>query len=150
MNPPDVGRAQPADHARQSAPAPTNRDADQSGRAVPVRYELRPGGYSTADRFAVVLADGRRVFVKSAAAPNLADWLRREQTPSLPIGLFGASTGGGAALMAAARRPQDIVAVVSRGGRPDLAGPALAEVTAPTAPSNRWGRSDLRSRKAGR
>jgi hypothetical protein len=44
----------------------------------PVRYEQRPGGYSTADRFAVTLADGRSVFVKSADAPNLAEWLRRE------------------------------------------------------------------------
>ena len=44
----------------------------------PVRYEPRPGGYSTADRFAVTLADGRSVFVKSADAPNLAGWLRRE------------------------------------------------------------------------
>ena len=46
--------------------------------SAPVRYDTRPGGYSTADRFAVTLADGRRVFVKSAAAPNLATWLRRE------------------------------------------------------------------------
>ena len=46
--------------------------------SAPVRYEKRPGGYSTADRFAVTLADGRRVFVKSAEAPNLAGWLRRE------------------------------------------------------------------------
>jgi len=44
----------------------------------PVGYEPRPGGYSTADRFAVTLADGRRVFVKSAEAPNLCDFLRRE------------------------------------------------------------------------
>jgi hypothetical protein len=44
----------------------------------PVHYELRPGGYSTADRFAVTLADGRRVFVKSAEAENMAGWLRRE------------------------------------------------------------------------
>ena len=54
---------------------------DRIERAVgsaPVRYELRPGGYSTADRFAVTLADSRRVFVKSAGAPNLAGWLRRE------------------------------------------------------------------------
>ena len=43
-----------------------------------VRYESRPGGYSTADRFRVELADGARVFVKSATAPHLADWLRRE------------------------------------------------------------------------
>jgi hypothetical protein len=44
----------------------------------PVRYEARPGGYSTADRYAVTLADGRRVFVKSSDVSNLARWLRRE------------------------------------------------------------------------
>ena len=48
------------------------------------------------------------------------------------IGYFGASTGGGAALVAAAERPRDVGAVVSRGGRPDLAGAALARVKAPT------------------
>ncbi len=48
------------------------------------------------------------------------------------IGLFGASTGAAAALVAAADRPEVISAVVSRGGRPDLAGQALAKVTAPT------------------
>ena len=54
---------------------------DRIERAVgsrPVRYTARPGGYSTADRFSVELADGRSVFVKSAEAPNLAGWLRRE------------------------------------------------------------------------
>jgi putative phosphoribosyl transferase len=51
----------------------------------------------------------------------------------LPIGLFGASTGAGAALIAAARRPHQVQAVVSRGGRPDLAGAAaLDAVRAPT------------------
>jgi pimeloyl-ACP methyl ester carboxylesterase len=50
----------------------------------------------------------------------------------LPIGLFGASTGGGAALIAAAERPRAIAAVVSRGGRPDLADAALPRVTTPT------------------
>lgn len=50
----------------------------------------------------------------------------------LPVGLFGASTGAGAALVAATRRPDDVAAVVSRGGRPDLAGPVLADVRAPT------------------
>lgn len=49
-----------------------------------------------------------------------------------PVGLFGASTGAAAALMAAANRPHGVQAVVSRGGRPDLAGPALANVRAPT------------------
>ena len=53
-------------------------------------------------------------------------------TGQLPVGLFGASTGAAAALVAAARRPEGIAAVVSRGGRPDLAGAALGGVLAPT------------------
>jgi len=53
-------------------------------------------------------------------------------TADLPLGLFGASTGGAAALVAAAARPGVVRAVVSRGGRPDLAGVALAQVRAPT------------------
>lgn len=62
-----------------------------------------------------------------------AGWLRNhDATRDLPIGLFGASTGGGAALVAAARWPEAIAAVVSRGGRPDLAGDALPLVQAPT------------------
>jgi dienelactone hydrolase len=62
-----------------------------------------------------------------------ARWLsHQEHTQNLPIGFFGASTGGGAALMAAAELPDLIHAVVSRGGRPDLAGPALPGVKAPT------------------
>lgn len=61
------------------------------------------------------------------------DWLAEDSlTRELPVGLFGASTGGGAALVAAADRPGRVRAVVSRGGRPDLAGEALARVTAPT------------------
>ena len=63
----------------------------------------------------------------------IVDWLKRDgRTSALPIGLFGASTGGGAAIMAAAARPNDVVAVVSRGGRPDLAGDSLPYVAAPT------------------
>lgn len=50
----------------------------------------------------------------------------------LPVGLFGASTGAAAALVAAARLPGRVAAVVSRGGRPDLAGAALAQVRCPT------------------
>jgi dienelactone hydrolase len=62
-----------------------------------------------------------------------ADWLHRQRaTAGLPIGCFGASTGAGAALMAAAGRPDTFRVVVSRGGRPDLAGEALADVRAPT------------------
>ncbi|HET7550525.1 MAG TPA: dienelactone hydrolase family protein [Gemmatimonadaceae bacterium] len=64
---------------------------------------------------------------------STTDWLARErQTSNLPIGYFGASTGGGAALVAAAMRRDAVHAVVSRGGRPDLAGDALPEVRAPT------------------
>jgi dienelactone hydrolase len=76
-------------------------------------------------RFDIPLLAGRLVAA--------IDWLgRKGATESLPIGLFGASTGGGAALAAAARRPANVAAVVSRGGRPDLAGPALPLVAAPT------------------
>ncbi len=61
------------------------------------------------------------------------DWLAAEAgLGSLPVGLFGASTGAAAALNAAAARPDQVRAVVSRGGRPDLALAALPEVQAPT------------------
>ncbi|MBI2186075.1 MAG: dienelactone hydrolase family protein [Acidobacteria bacterium] len=61
------------------------------------------------------------------------DWLQqRSNLQKLPIGYFGASTGAAAALMAAAERPSLVRAVVSRGGRPDLAGAALPRVTVPT------------------
>jgi dienelactone hydrolase len=61
------------------------------------------------------------------------DWLTRQNdTRPLNIGLFGASTGAGAALVAAANRPSLVSAVVSRGGRPDLAGPSLSNVQAAT------------------
>jgi putative phosphoribosyl transferase len=60
-------------------------------------------------------------------------WLAQQPpTQELRVGYFGASTGGGAALVAAAERPDDVGAVVSRGGRPDLAGEALPRVKAPT------------------
>jgi putative phosphoribosyl transferase len=61
------------------------------------------------------------------------DWLTTQSdTRGYNVGLFGASTGAGAALVAAAERPTQVRAVVSRGGRPDLAGSALASVRAPT------------------
>lgn len=62
------------------------------------------------------------------------DWLEGQTRAiaSLPVGLFGASTGAAAALIVAARLPNRIAAVVSRGGRPDLAGEALCLVRAPT------------------
>ena len=60
-------------------------------------------------------------------------WARQqEETRDLRIGYFGSSTGGAAALVAAAELPQDVAAVVSRGGRPDLADDALPKVQAPT------------------
>ncbi|WBB57798.1 alpha/beta fold hydrolase [Streptomyces sp. WMMC500] len=59
-----------------------------------------------------------------------ADWLAA-RISDLPLGLFGASTGAAAALITAAERPELVRAVVSRGGRPDLAGGALAGVRAP-------------------
>ena len=60
-------------------------------------------------------------------------WVRqRREVRDLRIGYFGSSTGGGAALVAAAERPDDVSAVVSRGGRPDLAGAALGRVLAPS------------------
>ena len=68
-----------------------------------------------------------------------ADWCRQQKEPAglplagLPLGLFGASTGAAAALIAAARLGPDVRAVVSRGGRPDLAPPEdIERVTAPT------------------
>ena len=63
----------------------------------------------------------------------VTQWLSNDgDTRSLPVGYFGASTGAAAALVAAAMAPSEVRAVVSRGGRPDLAGEALAKVTAPT------------------
>jgi putative phosphoribosyl transferase len=60
-------------------------------------------------------------------------WARQqEEARDLRIGYFGSSTGGAAALVAAAELPQDVGAVVSRGGRPDLAGDALPKVQGPT------------------
>lgn len=62
-----------------------------------------------------------------------SDWaMRQDDLKGLRLGYFGASTGGGAALIAAAARPESVSAVVSRGGRPDLAKDALPKVQAPT------------------
>jgi putative phosphoribosyl transferase len=64
---------------------------------------------------------------------GVLDWAKAHSpTVSLPLGLFGASTGAAAALIAAAKRPAIVGAVVSRGGRPDLAEASLDTVTAPT------------------
>jgi len=86
--------------------------------------------------------DRRRVFDIELLAARLVqaiDWLASDDAPRLPgaigrarVGLFGASTGAAAALRAAAAQPGRVAAVVSRGGRADLAGDALRSVRAPT------------------
>lgn len=80
--------------------------------------------------------DRKKVFDIELLAERLqsaADWLRSQPgTRSCRLGYFGASTGAAAALVAAARRPQDVTAIVSRGGRPDLAADYLPRVKAPT------------------
>ena len=90
----------------------------------------------TADEEVVDARTGHLRFDIGLLAERLigaTDWLKKQkETRDLPIGYFGASTGGGAALVAAAGYPDSVGAVVSRGGRPDLAGAALPEVRAPT------------------
>ena len=81
--------------------------------------------YTATLRFDIGLLAGR--------LEDAAGWLvDQPQTAQLPIGYFGASTGAAAALVAAAELPALVKAVVSRGGRPDLAGKALQHVAAPT------------------
>ena len=81
-------------------------------------------------------ADRANVFDIPLLATRLVDvarWIERQPAlAKLPLGLFGASTGAAAAVVAAAKVPRHIDAVVSRGGRPDLAGDTLAAVRAPT------------------
>ena len=90
----------------------------------------------TAAEEAGEIAGGRLRFDIPLLAHRLhtvTDWVHRHPaTTTLPVGYFGASTGAGAALLAAAELPELIRAVVSRGGRPDLAGDALRKVRAPT------------------
>jgi putative phosphoribosyl transferase len=114
-----------------------------SGRMSPrnnaVAHDLQGGGLATllvdllTDDEA---ADRRLVFDIALLSRRLlacTDWLQRgEDTSALPVGYFGASTGAGAALVAAAERGESIFAVVSRGGRPDLAGDYLDSVRSPT------------------
>nr|WP_254045386.1 alpha/beta hydrolase [Thiohalocapsa sp. ML1] len=104
---------------------------------------LRSGGIGTL-LFDLLSADEQRVDERTAEhrfdIPLLTrrlvqaiDWTRGDpRTAALPIGLFGASTGAAAALGAAAARPREVQAVVSRGGRPDLAVDVLGDVRQPT------------------
>jgi dienelactone hydrolase len=69
----------------------------------------------------------------AARLTGTVDWLaQQDDTSDLPLALFGASTGAAAALVTAAERPERVRLVISRGGRPDLAGDALPRVQAPT------------------
>jgi dienelactone hydrolase len=114
-----------------------------SGRLSPrnaaVAQQLRAAGLGTL-LFDLLTeaeaADRRNVFDIDLLSERLLAatvWLSRQpEAAGLPLGYFGASTGAAAALQAAASSPLDIAAVVSRGGRPDLAGPALRRVRAPT------------------
>lgn len=114
-----------------------------SGRNQMVAEHLQHNGYATllldlltaeeeaADqrtaewRFDIPLLAGR--------LRDACDWVRTQPVlADLRLGLFGASTGAAAALIVAAQRPSDVGAVVSRGGRPDLAGTVLTGVRAPT------------------
>nr|WP_285553906.1 alpha/beta fold hydrolase [Actinoplanes regularis] len=109
-----------------------------SPRNRAVARELNRRGFATllADLLAPEEDNRRRRFDIGLLADRLVgmiDWVgAHPATTGLPLGLFGASTGGAAALVAAAARPDDVRTVVSRGGRPDLAGPALIDVRSPT------------------
>lgn len=114
-----------------------------SSRNRAVAQYLNAGGFATllldllsADEETVDQATGELRFNIPFLGRRLvlaADWLAHESdTAELPLGLFGASTGAAAALITAAERPSRVRAVVSRGGRPDLAEAVLARVQAPT------------------
>lgn len=114
-----------------------------SPRNQSVAETLNDGGLATL-LFDLLTAEEHQVDAKTRAHRFDMDLLNRRLTGAvdflqqephlaeLSLGLFGASTGAAAALMTAAARPEAISAVVSRGGRPDLAGEALARVRAPT------------------
>ena len=114
-----------------------------SSRNRSVARQLNAGGLATL-LMDLLTADEERIDLRSrhlrfdiemlaGRLVQAAEWAGSQPgTSDLTIGYFGASTGGGAALVAAANHPERIGAVVSRGGRPDLAGSALPRVTAPT------------------
>lgn len=84
-------------------------------------------------RFDIGLLAGRLGgIIDWLSGPAGTDWFDVPPGAGYPLGLFGASTGAAAALAATASRPEAVRAVVSRGGRPDLAGDALRRVWAPT------------------
>jgi dienelactone hydrolase len=114
--------------------SPRNRyvaaELGRAGLATVLADLLTPDEEQRDARTAELRFDIDRLAVRTSA---LADWVsEQEPTAGLAIGLFGASTGAAAALVAAAARPNTVGAVVSRGGRPDLAGEWLRLVRQPT------------------
>ena len=101
------------------------------GRLATLLMDLLTAGEEQTDRYS-----GEYRFdigLLSRRVAGTLDWLTDQpDLAGLPLGLFGSSTGAAAALNAAAARPERVVAVVSRGGRPDLASAALNKVQAPT------------------
>jgi putative phosphoribosyl transferase len=120
--------------SRSSRPSPRNqfvaRTLNQAGLAtllfdLLMQEEEATDMHTREHRFNIGLLAERLV--------HATKWAKRqEETRDLPIGYVGSSTGRAAALVAAAELPQDVGAVVSRGGRPDLASDALPKVEAPT------------------
>jgi len=110
--------------------------------SVPVEYRMQAGGYSSADRFVVALADGRTVFVKSAQAEHMAAWLRREHEVyaglegSFIPRLEGFDDDGSRPLLAIEDLSSADWAPSWDGGRIDSVRTALAELAAATAPPN--------------
>jgi putative phosphoribosyl transferase len=143
----DSGRASlpgeftvPSDAAGISVFAHGSGSSRLSPRNLAVARALNGRGIATLlfDLLTPAEANERRnVFDIGLLSGRLEDAVRwamslRPEAVSLPIGLFGASTGAAAALVVAARLSTEVAAMVSRGGRPDLAGPALEKVTSPT------------------
>ncbi|HEV7824325.1 MAG TPA: alpha/beta family hydrolase [Mycobacteriales bacterium] len=129
--PPDAAAAVLFAHGSGSSRfSPRNRyvagELQAAGFATVLADLLTPEEERTADlRFAIDVLAVRVI--------ALTDWVTRHgPTSALPVALFGASTGAAAALIAAAARPAEVDTVVSRGGRPDLAGEFLRIVDQPT------------------
>ncbi len=114
--------------------SPRNRQvarALRSGGLATLLFDLLTSAEEEYDRPTAALRFDIGLLAERLAAA--LEWSRLDaDARRFPVGLFGASTGAAAALVVAARHPDLVHAVVSRGGRPDLAGPALRDVRAPT------------------
>jgi putative phosphoribosyl transferase len=136
--------------------SPRNRrvaEALQRRKFATLLFDLLTAGEETLDRDATLRFDIEFLAQRLVAATLWA--VRYEGIAPLPIGYFGASTGAAAALRAAATQPELVRTIVSRGGRPDLAGASLARVTCPTLlivgsrdhdviEMNRWALDEMR------